>query len=315
MQLPKFFIPTGAWNMRAGISGQQVIEAAKKADTSGIDGLFAGDHVTFYGNGNDGLINLAAVAAVTERLELMTSVYLLALRHPTPVALQCAMIDQLCLGRLILGVGIGGEDANEWWACGVDPKTRARRTDESLAIMRSLWTNEETTFEGKYFKVDKVRMQPKPFRESGVTVHIGGRSDAALERTARFGDAWVSIWVSSRRMQEARERIDELAPREGRDPASITMGIQLWHSVALDGDRDAAKQRLARRMQGFYQIPYDRFERYSPYGTPDEIAEFIAPYLEAGCTQLNLLAVQSDPDETVEAGIAVKEAVAKMIGR
>jgi probable F420-dependent oxidoreductase len=310
---PKFFIPTGAWNMRAGISGQQVIEAAKKADASGIDGLFAGDHVTFYGSGNDGLINLAAVAAVTERLELMTSVYLLALRHPTPVALQCAMIDQLCLGRLILGVGIGGEDANEWWACGVDPKTRGRRTDESLAIMRSLWTNEETTFDGKYFKLDKVRMQPKPFRETGVTVHVGGRSDAALRRTARFGDAWISIWISSRRMQEAGEKIAEFAAAEGRDAASIDKGLQLWHSVALDGDRDAAKARLSRRMEGFYKIPYDRFERYSPYGTPEEIAQFIMPYLEAGCSHINLLAVQSSPDETVEAGLAVKNAVLAML--
>jgi len=311
MQVPAMFVPTGAWNMRAGISGQQVLEAAKKAEAAGIDGVFAGDHVTFYGNGNDGLINLAAVAAVTERVQLMTSVYLLALRHPTPVALQCAMIDQLALGRLILGVGIGGEDPNEWWACGVDPKTRAPRTDESLAIMRSLWTQEETTFEGKYFSVNKVRMQPKPFRDEGVTVHIGGRSDAALERTARFGDAWVSIWVSARRMKEAREKIDELAAKEGRDPSKIGMGLQVWHAV--DDNRDEAKARLARRMEGFYKIPFDRFERYSPYGRPEDIAEFLGPYIEAGCTHLNLLSVQPSPEETVEAGLAVKEAIAKIL--
>ena len=102
-----------------------------RCEAAGVDSLFAGDHVTFYGSGNDGLINLAAVAAVTERMELKTSVYLLALRHPTAVALQCAMVDQLSRGRLVLGVGIGGEDPNEWWACGVDPKTRARRTTSS----------------------------------------------------------------------------------------------------------------------------------------------------------------------------------------
>ncbi len=312
MQTPKFFTPTGAWNMRAGIAPQQVLEAARQAEAAGIDGLFAGDHVTFYGNGNDGLINLAAVAAVTERIELLTSVYLLALRHPTPVALQCAMIDQLSLGRLILGAGIGGEDRNEWLACGVDPHTRARRTDESLAILRSLWTQEETTFEGKYFQLNKVRMQPKPFREEGVPLHIGGRSDAALRRTARFGDAWVSIWVSPRRMREAREKIDEWAAQEGRDGSKIGMGIQLWHAV--DSDPEKAKQRLARRMEGFYKIPFDRFERYSPSGTPEQIAEFIAPYIEAGCSHLNLLAVQSSPEETVEAGLAVKKAVLKMVG-
>ncbi|MDP3767864.1 MAG: TIGR03619 family F420-dependent LLM class oxidoreductase [Dehalococcoidia bacterium] len=311
MKLPTISIPTGAWNMRAGISAEQVLDAARQAEEAGIDGLFAGDHVTFYGAGNDGLINLAAVAAVTQRLQLMTSVYLLALRHPTPVALQCAMIDQLSDGRLVLGVGIGGEDENEWWACGIDPKTRARRTDEALQVLRSLWTQEETTFEGTYFQLNKVRMQPKPFRDEGVPIHVGGRSDAALRRTARYGDAWISIWVSARRMKEAREKIDEWAAAEGRDPAGIGMGLQIWHAV--DDDRERAKERLARRMQGVYQIPYERFERYSPYGRPEDIAEYLAPYIEAGCDHLNLLSIQGSPEATVEGGLAVREALAKLI--
>ena len=311
MKQPTILIPTGAWNLRAGITAQEVLEAARKAEDAGIDGLFAGDHVTFYGSGNDGLINLAAVAAVTERVELMTSVFLLALRHPTPVALQCAMIDQLSNGRLVLGVGIGGEDANEWLACGIDPKTRARRTDESLQILRSLWTQEETTFDGRYFQLDKVKMQPKPVSEKGVTIHIGGRSDAALRRTARYGDGWTAIWVSPRRMKEAREKIDEWAAEEGRDPASIRLGLQLWHAVG--DDRDAARERLAKRMQGFYKIPFEQFEKYCPCGSAEEIAEFLGPYLEAGLDRVNLLAVQPNQDEVVDAGVAVKAALEKMV--
>jgi probable F420-dependent oxidoreductase len=310
MQLPTISIPTGAWNLRAGISAEQVLEGARQAEAASIDGLFAGDHVTFYGFGNDGLINLAAVAAVTERVQLMTSIYLLALRHPTPVALQCAMLDQLSLGRLVLGVGIGGEDPNEWWACGVDPKTRARRTDEALQILRSLWTQEETTFEGKYFRLDKVRLEPKPFRDDGIPIHIGGRSDAALRRAARYGDAWIAVWVSAQRMHEAREKIDEWATAAGRDPARIRLGLQLWHAV--DDDRDQARERLARRMEGFYQIPYERFERYAPYGQPEEIAEFLTPYLEAGCDHLNLLSIQSSQEEVVQAALAVKEALERL---
>lgn len=311
MKLPTILIPTGAWNLRAGISAEQVLAAARNAEDAGIDGLFAGDHVTFYGTGNDGLINLTAVATATSSVELMTSVFLLALRHPTPVALQCAMIDQLAQGRLVLGVGIGGEDANEWRACGIDPRTRARRTDEALQILRSLWTEEETTFTGKYFQLDKVRMQPKPFREDGIPIHIGGRSDAALRRTARYGDGWTAIWVSARRMREAREKIDEWATAEGRDPTRIRLGLQLWHAVG--DDRDQARERLARRMQGFYKIPYERFEKYSPYGTAEEIAEFLGPYLEAGLDRINLLAIQPSPDEVVDAGVAVKAALGKMV--
>ena len=311
MQMPTTLIPTGAWNMRAGITSEEVLDAARKAEQAGIDGLFAGDHVTFYGNGNDGLVNLAAVATVTERAKLMTSVYLLALRHPTPVALQCAMIDQLSNGRLTLGVGIGGEDANEWLACGIDPRTRARRTDEALQILRSLWTQEETTFEGKYFQLNNVRMQPKPMRDEGIPIHIGGRSDAALLRTARYGDAWTAIWVSARRMKEAREKIDEWADNEGRDGGKIGLGLQLWHSV--DGDRDEARRRLSKRMQGFYQIPFENFEKYCPYGRPEEIAEFIGPYLEAGMDHVNLLAVQPNQEAVVEAASTVKEALRKMV--
>ena len=312
MQLPTISIPTGAWNYRAGISADQVLESARTAEAAGIDGLFTGDHVTFYGAGSDGLINLIAVATATEHVQLMTSVYLLALRHPTPVALQCATLDQLSRGRFVFGVGVGGEDANEWWACGIDPKTRGRRTDESLQILRSLWTQEETTFDGKYFQLNKVRMQPKPFREDGIPIHVGGRSDAALRRTARFGDAWMAIWVSPRRMREAREKIDEWAAAEGRDPARITLGLQLWHTV--DDDRDRAREFLAQRMQGTYQIPYERFERYSPFGPAEEIAEYLAPYVEAGCTHVNLLGIQSSQDEGVQAALAVKKALAKMIG-
>jgi probable F420-dependent oxidoreductase len=312
MQLPIISVPTGAWNMRAGVAPDAVLEAARKAEAAGVDSLFAGDHVAFYGSGNDGLINLAAVAAVTERVELKTSVYLLALRHPTPVALQCAMIDQLSGGRLNLGVGIGGEDPGEWWACGVDPRTRARRTDESLAILRSLWTQEETTIEGKYFRLDKVRMQPKPFRETGVPIYIGGRSDAALRRTARFGDGWTSIWVSARRMQEGREKIDEWAAQEGRDGSKIELGLQLWYAV--DDDREEARRLLARRMEGFYQIPYERFERYSPYGRAAEIAQFLMPYLEAGCRHFNLIGAQRSQDEVVDAALAVKAELAKLVG-
>lgn len=106
--------------------------------------------------------------------------------------------------------------------------------------------------------------------------------------------------------------ISEWAAAEGRDPARIGLGLQLWHAV--DDDRDKARERLAARMEGFYQVPYERFERYAPYGRPEEIAEFLMPYLEAGCEYLNLVAVQPSQDEVVQAAVAVREALAKLVG-
>ncbi|MHB8684340.1 MAG: LLM class flavin-dependent oxidoreductase, partial [Dehalococcoidia bacterium] len=216
------------------------------------------------------------------------------------------MLDELSRGRLILGVGIGGEDPDEWWACGVDPKTRARRTDESLQVLRSLWTQEETTFGGKYFTLNRVRMRPKPHRPGGVVLQVGGRSDAALRRTARYADGWTGIWVSTRRFVEAGEKIAAFAQEAGRGDAAFTRGMQFW--MGVDDDRAAARAKVAGSMQAFYRLPFEQFERYTPCGTPAEIAEFIAPYVEAGCAHVNLV-IADAPEAIVERTLAVQEAL------
>jgi probable F420-dependent oxidoreductase len=302
MQMPKIFAPARG-------SDDGIIEWARQLEASGIDGVFVGDHVTFYGSGSDALIKLAPIAAATTTLQLQTCVYLLALRHPTPVALQAAMVDQLSHGRLILGVGIGGEDPNEWWACGVDPKTRARRTDESLQILRSLWTQEETSFDGKYFKLDAVRMRPKPHRPGGVLLQVGGRSDAALRRTARYADGWTGIWVSTRRFAEAGEKIAEFAAEAGRGDTVFTRGMQFW--MGVDDDREVAKAKVAGSMQAFYKLPFASFEKYTPYGTPAEIAEYIAPYIEAGCESINMV-IADEPDAILDRSLAVQDALRRV---
>lgn len=304
LQMPKIFVPAGG-------TDDGIVSWAQEAEAAGVDGVFVGDHVTFYGSGSDALIKLAPIAAVTKKLELQTCVYLLALRHPTPVALQAAMVDQLSHGRLIMGIGIGGEDPNEWWACGVDPKTRARRTNESMQILRSLWTQEETSFDGKYFKLDKVRMRPKPFRAGGVTMQVGGRSDAALRRTARYADGWTGIWVSVRRFIAAGEKITEFAAEAGRGDVVFPRGMQIW--MGVDADRSAARAKVAGSMEAFYRIPFAGFEKYTPYGTPEEIAEFIAPYIEAGCRHLNFV-VADAPEAVLERSLAVRDALRKICG-
>ena len=304
MKMPKVFIPAGG-------SGTGVIEWARKAEEAGVDGVFVGDHVTFYGSGSDGLMKLAPIGAATKKLELQTCVYLLALRHPTPVALQAAMIDEMTEGRLVMGIGVGGEDPNEWWACGVDPKTRGRRTDEAMQILRSLWTQEETTFEGKYYTLQNVRMRPKPHRPTGVTMQVGGRSDAALRRAGRFADGWTGIWVSTRRFTEAGEKIARAADEAGRGAVTLPRGMQFW--MGVDKDRESAKKKVAASMEAFYRLPFAAFEKYTPYGTPDEIAAFIAPYIELGCEWVNFV-IADAPDALLDQALAVRDALQRVCG-
>lgn len=295
-QLPSVSVIARGWDIRTGVTGDMALDAARDAERAGLDGIIVGDHVTFYGYGNDGLITLTAIAAVTERIELKTSVYLLPLRHPVPVALQCAQVDQLSNGRLVLGVGVGGEDPHEFTSCGVDPTTRGARTNEALQILRRLWAEDEVTFEGKHFQLDRVTVYPKPMRP--IPLFIGGRSDAALRRAGRYGDGYTGIWLVLDRFKESAEKIRDAATAAGRDPSAIELGMQFWTSV--DATRDVARALVAAGMEGTYRLPFERFERYTPFGSARQIAEFVAPFVEAGCRHFNFITVQDSPAEVVE---------------
>lgn len=302
MQPPSISVMLRGWDIRLGTTGQMVMDAARHAETLGLDGLLAGDHVTFHGYGNDGLLTLTAIAAATETIELKTGVYILPLRHPVPVALQAAQLDQLSMGRLVLGVGIGGEDPHEYWSCGIDPSTRGARANEALQIIKRLWTEDNVTFIGKQFQIEDVTVYPKPFRP--IPIFVGGRSDAALRRAGRYGDGYTGIWQSLDRFREAGEKVSAAATAAGRDPAAIELGMQFWTTVA--SSRAEARAQVSAGMESMYRLPFERFERYTPFGTAREVAEFILPYAEAGARHVNLIATQDTPEEGIERAAEVR---------
>lgn len=297
-----------SWDVRTGVTAQMTMDAARQAEASGLDGILAGDHVTFFGYGNDGLVTLTAIAAVTDRVELKTAVYLLPLRHPVPVALHVAQLDQLSLGRLVLGIGIGGEDPHEFSSCGIDPKTRGARTNEALQILPRLWTEDGVSFVGKHFQLENVTVYPKPLRP--VPIFVGGRSDAALVRAGRFGDGYTGIWQSVQRFRQAQSIASEAAAEAGRGPGAIEFGMQFWMSVGKT--RDEARARVSKGMEAMYRLPFERFERHTPFGSANEVAEAIMPFVEAGARHINLLPVQESPEANVEVAATVRAALREL---
>ena len=164
-----------------------------RAHDAGIDHVCCGDHVSFFvGVGLDGLVQATALTMLHPTLPVMTGVYLLPLRHPVLVARQLSDLDQLAPGRLVFGVGIGGEDRHEVEICGVDPSTRGRRMEESLTVLRRLLSGAPTTFHGEFFDMDDALVLPAPAQP--VPLIVGGRSDAAARRAGRMGDGWLGIW-------------------------------------------------------------------------------------------------------------------------
>jgi alkanesulfonate monooxygenase SsuD/methylene tetrahydromethanopterin reductase-like flavin-dependent oxidoreductase (luciferase family) len=221
------------------------------------------------------------------------------LRHPVPVARQLATIAQLAPGRLTLGVGIGGEDRHEIEVCGIDPKTRGRRMDECLQILRSLADRTPVTFHGEFFWLEDALIVPPP--SPRIPLIVGGRSNGAVSRAARLGDGWLGIWVSPRRFAAVRDQITREAAAADRDPTGFEYALYVW--CGFGATREAAREPLAAQMQRLYQMRFEPIERYSPYGTPEHIAEFLSPYIDAGCSTFNVIPCAVD-DESAIAGVS-----------
>jgi alkanesulfonate monooxygenase SsuD/methylene tetrahydromethanopterin reductase-like flavin-dependent oxidoreductase (luciferase family) len=272
----------------------------------GIDHVCCGDHVSFAGMGFDGLVQATALAVLHPTLPVYCGVYLLPLRHPVLVARQLADIARLAPGRLILGTGIGGEDRHEVAICGVDPATRGQRMDECLTIARQLLTGKPVSFHGTFFDLDEAVIAPAPAEP--VPLIIGGRSDVAVRRAGRLGDGWLGIWNSPRRFAAAVEMAAEEAARTGRPGPPSRHAMQVWCGLA--DSKQAARACLAPAMEAFYQLPFERFERYCPYGTAGDVAEFLAPYAAAGCTEFNLIPQAPDHDHAITGTAAVKRLLA-----
>ncbi len=281
------------WGIFNETPAERAAVLASIAD-SGLDHLFIADHVSFRGgSGNDGLVHLAALSGIEPRLNLYLGVFLLALRHPMVAARQVATLAEAAPGRLRLGIGVGGEDRHEFEVCEIDPSTRGRRTDAAIQIVRALLDGDEVNWDDEFYSIDAGRILPTP-RQS-VPLIVGGRSNAALKRAGRYGDGWLGAWCSSRRFAEGIDRVQSEAAREGRS-VSWQHGMQLW--VGVGDSHEAAKLTVAEGMAKFYKMPFAPFEKYTPCGTAQDIAEFMLPYVEAGATTLNLTPV--GPDRATE---------------
>lgn len=264
-----------------------------EVDKAGVDHVCVGDHVSFIiGIGFDGLILATSLSVLHPTLPVHTGVYLLVLRNPVTVARQLSSLATLAPGRLVLGVGIGGEDRHEVEICGVDPSTRGKRMDESLTILRGLLTGSPVNFSGDFFEISNATILPPPPKP--IPIIVGGRSDAAIRRAGRLGDGWLSIWKTAEQYRNAVTLIEKSAADAGRDEIPNRNALQIW--CGFGSSREEGRDLVARAMQGFYQVPFERFEKYTPYGTPEQVAEFLSPFVDAGCSTFDF--ITQAPDST-----------------
>lgn len=271
-----------------------LLAGAALAEELGFDSGWVGDHLSFHPPVLDAIGALSGAAARTRSLLLGTAVLLLPMRHPVWTAKQLATVDALAPGRLLVGVGVGGENPQEWDAAGVPVAGRGRRLDEGLQILRALLRGEAVDHPGPLLPTRCPALEPAPAEPPPLVV--GGRSDAALRRAARVGDGWMGVWMSANRVAAVRERLAELATGYAR-PAPTMLMMVFVHVTAPGADPGAARDEAAAFVRGQYGLPYEALERWVLVGSEAQVAEGVDAQRAAGAEGLVLVPAAADPLE------------------
>lgn len=267
-----------------------------RVNASGLDHFTVGDHISFHGGvGFDGVVSATMVMTAQLELPVIMGIYMLGLRHPVLAARQLVTMNQLAPGRFVLGVGVGGEDRSEIANSGVDPSTRGRRLDEVIDIVRELMKGEPVSYKGEFFTLDNALILP-PMSPMPPIV-IGGKGETAVRRTAERGDGWLGIFCSANRFAITRQEIFDMADSLGR-PRPWWFGMNMWCGLDLDSSR--ARSMVGEQMEALYQLPPEKFQHLVPAGTPQEVAEFLLPYVQAGAEYITLVPVAESVDAMVD---------------
>jgi probable F420-dependent oxidoreductase len=287
---------------------------ARRCEELGYDSLWTGDHISFHNPLYESLTLLATYASITTRVRLGTGVYLLALRHPTVAAKITSTLDALSGGRLIFGVGVGGENPKEFEACGIPHNERGARVNEGIDVVRTLWRDSAATFKGRFTQFDGVSIDPKPVQKPGPPIWIGGRSDAALKRAGFRGDGWVSYVVQPERFARSLAKIRENAEAAGRSLEGFTAGHLTF--ITVGRDYETAKATWVRLLSKRYAQDFSALaERYGIIGTPAQCLEQLGRFADAGCTYFLMNPIADLKDQREQFETIAADVIPRLKGR
>jgi alkanesulfonate monooxygenase len=311
------FLPSWVLPGEPAPSAAFLQDFARRAEDVGFDSVWVFDHlfeappsyrVVFM----EPLTSLAVVAGATRRVALGTGILILPLRDPVVTAKAVANLDAVSGGRVVFGVGVGW-DEKEFQACQVPKETRGRRTDEMLEIIQGLWTGERFAYEGRYFRIPEVRLEPRPVQTPrppilvagglvplGASKHItsskGYTAERSLRRAATVGDGLMTAYRSAPGLDMSQlvgswEIVCAEARGVGRDPRSLRFA----HQDHLHIDLAATPERLARVLERFSFNRYEDTAAIYLMGRPDELVPRFQARIDAGVEELTFSVMSGDP--------------------
>jgi probable F420-dependent oxidoreductase len=261
-------------------------------EAGGVDSIWQTDRLLSREPMLECMTAMAALAGRTRRIKFGMNVVSLAMRDPVLVAKQCATIDVLSEGRLLPAFGIGSPRAPEWAALHLDTKTRGRKTDEGLEIVRRLWREDKVDFAGEHYRLSGATISPKPV-QANLPMWIGGASDAAIRRTARVGTGWQGGPETPAEAGRIVAAIRAALLDSGRSIDEDHYGASFPFYFGRSGD-----PAVQRGIEAYTKRTGREAHAYFAIGDAGAIVERIAEYIAAGISKFVLRPVGSG-DEAV----------------
>ena len=281
-----------------------VAEFARRAEALGFDRITIGEHLM---DGNPprptvlGLPAMAAAAGATRSLRIMTGIVIVPLYHPVMLAKLAATVDVVSGGRLDLGIGISGQRGTkvEFDAVGTSVRTRGRRTNEMLEVMKRLWTEEHVSHDGDFFKFEDVTLRPQPVQKPHPPIWVSGRSDAAMRRAALQGDGWYPYLFTVRRLRRSNGAIREIAAEAERDLTGFHWGLNQPTSIMEDPEQALALavENVGQRYVTPERSAEDIARALCISGTPEDCVQAIHERIDAGVREINFSFLAPEADQ------------------
>lgn len=265
-------LPTGI----PGATGPLIVEWARQGDAGPFSSLGVLDRLVY--DSYDPLTSLAAAAAVTRRIRLVTMIIIGPLRHTAILAKMAASLDALSNGRLTLGLAVGARP-EDYAAAGVDYHSRGRYLTEQLATLRSVW--------------EEGMIGPGPAQPGGPPLLVGGLSDQGFARVARYADGYVHGGGPPRTFARAADKARAAWSDAGR-PGKPQLWAQAYFALG-----DGATEAGARYLRDYYAFTGPFAEKIAAglLTSPQAIAQFLRGYAEAGCNEIVLLPTVADLEQ------------------
>jgi alkanesulfonate monooxygenase SsuD/methylene tetrahydromethanopterin reductase-like flavin-dependent oxidoreductase (luciferase family) len=273
----------------------------REVEKVAFDSIWTGEHIVFHRPILESVSVVAALAAITERVDIGMAAIMLPLRQPTILAKELSSIDAISGGRLVVTGGVGGDYPKEFEACGIPMARRGRRTTETVEIMRRYWSGEPFSYHGEIFDLSDVSMDPVPPTPGGPRIWLAGRSDASIRRAVLHGDGYMPYMFTPEQCADAWRRLRGAAEELGHPlMPGFTMSALIY--VSLQDDEKYARRLAVEDLSWRYNQPFDRLvEKYCVYGGLDRVLTGIRAYVDAGVCYpvLQLVRERGALEETV----------------